>query len=61
VGATNKNKDKDVSKSCITVTKVEADRSSCYVCMNQGQDRRGQCEKLISCKDCANKGNRNST
>lgn len=61
VGATNKNKDKDVSKSSSTATKVEADRSTCYICMNQGQDRRGQCEKLISCKDCTNKGNRNNT
>jgi len=59
IGATNKNK--DVSKSSSTVTKVEADRSTCYICMNQGQDRRGQCEKLISCKDCTNKGNRNNT
>lgn len=55
IGATNKNKDKDVSKSSSTATKVEADRSTCYICMNQGQDRRGQCEKLISCKDCTNK------
>jgi hypothetical protein len=37
---------------------VEADRGFCYLCMNQGQDRCGQFEKLISCKDCTNKGNR---
>jgi hypothetical protein len=39
---------------------VEADRDFCYMCMNQVQDRRGQFEKLISCKDCTNKGNRHT-
>jgi hypothetical protein len=59
VGATSKNKDKDkdVSKSSNACTKVEVDRGTCYICTNQGQDRRGQFEKLISCKDCTNKGN----
>lgn len=60
VGATSKNKDKDASKSNITITKVETDKGICYLCMNQGQDRRGQFEKLISCKDCTNKGNRHT-
>jgi len=60
VGATSKSKDKDVSKSSSIATKVDADRGSCYVCMNQDQDRRGQFEKLISCKDCTNKGNRDT-
>lgn len=62
VGATSKNKekDKDGGKSNITITKGEAERGFCYLCMNQGQDRRGQFEKLISCKDCTNKGNRHT-
>ncbi|PNF26289.1 Sterile alpha motif domain-containing protein 13 [Cryptotermes secundus] len=55
VGATSKNKDKDAGKSNIAITKAETDKGFCYLCMNQGQDRRGQFEKLISCKDCTNK------
>ncbi|XP_069674502.1 PHD finger protein 10 isoform X2 [Periplaneta americana] len=50
-----KNKDKEAAKSNNSSLKVEVDRGSCYICMNQGQDRRGQFEKLISCKDCTNK------
>lgn len=60
VGATSKNKDKDAGKSNIAITKAETDKGLCYLCMNQGQDRRGQFEKLISCKDCTNKGNRHT-
>jgi hypothetical protein len=66
VGSTSKNKDKDkerdkdAGKSNVTITKVETDRGFCYICMNQGQERRGQFEKLVSCKDCTNKGNRHT-
>ncbi|XP_021938229.1 uncharacterized protein LOC110838889 isoform X3 [Zootermopsis nevadensis] len=55
VGATSKNKDKDLMKTSSASAKLEVDRGTCYICVNQGQDRRGQFEKLISCKDCINK------
>lgn len=57
MGATSKNKDKDLMKTSSASAKLEVDRGTCYICVNQGQDRRGQFEKLISCKDCINKGN----